>query len=327
MRLCAQSSGAVRIAVVTAAAALAAGCGDRPSSPSRWAATNGPLHIEVSWPTNRFGAGEPAEVRLRVAHPAGAALEVAEPVGASRQVLVLDRWTRPVRRRGDREEREWIWRVTSFEFGRHVLWTGAPAALAVEPGRPPLPPCPAAIDVESVRGETDTDWRPPKGPARWPAGVPRWLWALPLVAILAALLGWLTARRRRPRPPPGPPPPPPDRIAREALERLRASGAIEAGQADYFHVELSRIVREYIEARFGLHAPERTTEEFLREAAASGVLAPTHQVRLRDLLEACDLVKFARACPGADDMRAALEAAVRFVADTAPPTAAPETAP
>jgi len=185
--------------------------------------------------------------------------------------------------------------------------------------------CPAAIEVGPVRAETDTDWRPLKGPARWPARVPRWIWVLPLVAVLAAALGWATGRRRR-TPRPGPPRPPPDRVAREALERLRWSGAIENGQTDYFHVELSRIIREYIEARFGLHAPERTTEEFLHEAAGSGRLAMAHQRVLGDMLEACDLVKFARARPGHAEMRAALDAALRFVDETRLPSNESETA-
>ncbi|MCX7818203.1 MAG: hypothetical protein N2652_03185 [Kiritimatiellae bacterium] len=305
---------------------LMAGCADPTPRPARWRETNGPVRVEVEWPTNQFGVGEPARVRLWVDHPVGGTPAVVEPAGASNQVIVLERQVRPGRRRGERAVHEWRWRVTSFEFGRHALWTGFPVVVAAE-GRVEFPVCPAAIDVVPVRDARQSDWGPLKGPAVWPGRFPRWLWVFGLIAALAAALGWGTARLLRRPPPPPPPPPPPDRVALAALERLRASGAMEAGQTEYVYVELSRIVRAYLEARFGLHAPERTTEEFLREAAESGALAATHQACLKNFLTACDLVKFARERPGADEMLSAFETARQFVEETAPAAGAAQEQP
>ena len=73
-------------------------------------------------------------------------------------------------------------------------------------------------------------------------------------------------------------------------------------------MELSAIARRYLEARFQLHAPEQTTEEFLRDAASAGKLSPAHQQLVTDFLEQSDLVKFARYQPGQPDMRAAYDA-------------------
>lgn len=314
-----------RIAITVFGIVAGGGCRRDGRPVARWAVTNEALRLEVFWPTNRLGVGERTEVRLRVHRPAGVRLNVSDPVGSSNQILILDRLVRSARRSSSYEIDDWIWRLTSFEFGRHVLWTSSLVSVVGQDHALPLPLCPATLEVGSARGDTDTDWRPLKEPARWPAAFPRWIWVLAIVAALAAGLGWLTAARRRRPPPPPPPPPPPDRVAREALNRLRLSGAIEAGEVEYLHVELSRIIREYIEARFGLHAPERTTEEFLHEAAESGTLAPPHQVLLRDMLGVCDLVKFARARPAASDMLAALDAAVKFVDETTPPPVGPET--
>src|SRR5258707_12752244 len=52
-------------------------------------------------------------------------------------------------------------------------------------------------------------------------------------------------------------------IALAALQRLRQ----DSPTVEVFYTRLSDIVRQYIEDRFGLHAPERTTEEFLAEAS------------------------------------------------------------
>ena len=46
----------------------------------------------------------------------------------------------------------------------------------------------------------------------------------------------------------------------------------EAGRIKEFYQRISDILRHYIENRFGLHAPERTTEEFLVELKPSEVL-------------------------------------------------------
>ncbi len=114
------------------------------------------------------------------------------------------------------------------------------------------------------------------------------------------------------------PPMPPHQIALKALEALRAKGWIEALKIEPFYVELSAIVRRYIEARFGLRAPERTTEEFIRDALSSRKLSDVHRDLVAGFLEQSDLVKFARHAPGATDMQNALDSAGRLVHETMP---------
>ena len=118
----------------------------------------------------------------------------------------------------------------------------------------------------------------------------RLIWAGASIGLAAlATLIYLVLRYRT-RPPP--PPPPAHEIAYEALRRLVAHGLVEKGEVELHFVHLSRIVREYIENRFEVRAPERTTEEFLQEASRSPALE-NHRDRLGEFLGLCDRVKFA----------------------------------
>jgi hypothetical protein len=63
-----------------------------------------------------------------------------------------------------------------------------------------------------------------------------------------------------------------------------------------------------------------TTEEFLQAAQASRELPAEYRSRLSGFLGEADLVKFARHVPTAEQGERAYEAAVDFVARTAPAT-------
>jgi hypothetical protein len=84
-----------------------------------------------------------------------------------------------------------------------------------------------------------------------------------------------------------------------------------------FYVRLSSILRQYIEWRFSLRAPEQTTEEFLADALASGGLIATHRNLLSSFLHQCDLVKFAQHQPDRSDMQQAFDSAKAFIEQTA----------
>ena len=67
----------------------------------------------------------------------------------------------------------------------------------------------------------------------------------------------------------------------------------EHGRFKEFYVELTHVVRRYIERRHGIRAPEQTTEEFLQEAVHSDAFPPATLERLRAFLTSADLIKFA----------------------------------
>lgn len=101
------------------------------------------------------------------------------------------------------------------------------------------------------------------------------------------------------------------------LERLFA--LVDQEQSRPYAIEASAIIRRYIETRFDLSAPRRSTEEFLAEAEHSPKLAPGYQKLLGDFLGACDLLKFARTFANRAELRQLHEAAVRFVKETHAP--------
>jgi len=120
-------------------------------------------------------------------------------------------------------------------------------------------------------------------------------------------------------------PRPPHEVALEALAALEASGLLERGQVKEYHITASDILRTYVEARFRVDALEMTTREVLDGLSAVGA-DPQLRVGLRTFLEACDLVKFAKARPDAEASKSALELARRIIKESvpAPRPAAPE---
>lgn len=60
-----------------------------------------------------------------------------------------------------------------------------------------------------------------------------------------------------------------------------------------FYIELTMVVRRYIERAHVIRAPEQTTEEFLAAAARHPHFTPEVLAHLRRFLESADLVKFA----------------------------------
>ena len=105
----------------------------------------------------------------------------------------------------------------------------------------------------------------------------------------------------------------------EAVARLRelqTRGAPASADADRWFVELSAIVRQYLEGRYEIRAPELTTEEFLQTVAAGGALKGEHRDLLAGFLERCDRVKFAGYRPDEAESLVTLESARGFIEDT-----------
>lgn len=103
------------------------------------------------------------------------------------------------------------------------------------------------------------------------------------------------------------PSPKPERVrsaeeaAREAIARLLARRLVEQGSFKEFYLELSEIIKRFLGSKLGIHSLERTTEEFTRDLRAASV--PSAQYRMiREFLEDCDLVKFAKYQPGQDEV-------------------------
>ncbi len=76
------------------------------------------------------------------------------------------------------------------------------------------------------------------------------------------------------------------------LDRLLKKGLPGRGRYKDFYVELTMVVRRYVQRKYGIKAPNLTTEEFLHEALSSGALVASRE-HLAQFLESADMVKFA----------------------------------
>jgi hypothetical protein len=110
----------------------------------------------------------------------------------------------------------------------------------------------------------------------------------------------------------------PDVSAREGLAASRR--LLDEGLHREFVIEVSRVLRIYIEDRFALRAPHLSTEEFLFEAEQSDRLTDDWQKSLGDFLFQCDRVKFALAHLETPRMEALYSTAERFINQTAEKT-------
>ena len=116
-------------------------------------------------------------------------------------------------------------------------------------------------------------------------------------------------------PPPPKPKTPPYITALEELEALRLKKLWQADRVKDYYSELTEIVREYIEAQFGVQAVEMTTDEILYGLKNVNINAQA-MGKLSNTLQTADLVKFAKATPTALENDTALSYSVDFVQET-----------
>jgi len=171
---------------------------------------------------------------------------------------------------------------------------------------PAVPPTPTGTnDLRDIKPPVDI-------PSGW-----TWLWwTLGLLAVAALLfVAWRYWRKQLLAPAKTEPAIPPHERARRTLQ-----AALELlDQPKPFCILVSDTLRLYLEERFGLKAPERTTEEFLMELPSSSQLTAAQQQSLADFLSRCDLVKFARAEPPASALQDLYHSALRLISETEPP--------
>ncbi len=105
-------------------------------------------------------------------------------------------------------------------------------------------------------------------------------------------------------------------IALRQLQELMNENLIAAGKIKLFYERLSNILRNYIEARFDINAPDQTTEEFLNELSVSRTLDDEDKKSLGEFLKQCDLVKFAKHTPEQKDVDDSVGLAVDFIEKT-----------
>jgi hypothetical protein len=138
---------------------------------------------------------------------------------------------------------------------------------------------------------------------------------LMLLALLVALLGiaYLFKRYYKGSAEIQTPPIDPMEEALKALRHLITKALPARGEFNAYYVELTFIVRRFIERQYELRAKEQTTEEFLVCVSSHPRFNESMREQLSRFLSSADLVKFARHNPEPSDCSAALKAAERFI--------------
>ncbi len=114
-----------------------------------------------------------------------------------------------------------------------------------------------------------------------------------------------------------PPPPklPAHELALQQLKKLKGKQLWQQGLVKEYHSELTHIVREYLENRYDIQALEMTTDQILKQLKRLD-FDGSWQGRLREMLQAADLVKFAKAEPPTNFHERMIEYAINFVETT-----------
>ena len=98
------------------------------------------------------------------------------------------------------------------------------------------------------------------------------------------------------------------------IEQLRKDGTPHSDDSKTYYTQLTDILREYINDRFGFNATEMTSYEILEHLEESRDKESLNE--LRDLLSTSDMVKFAKFKPMLNENDRNLISALEFVNDT-----------
>lgn len=109
----------------------------------------------------------------------------------------------------------------------------------------------------------------------------------------------------------------PHELALQKLQGLKQSRLWEHGEVKEFHVQLTYILREYLEGRFNFPALESTTNEIEKAIRSLGLSADQIN-QVHNLLHVADWVKFAKGRPEENANSVALEQAIDLVTSTIP---------
>ena len=314
------------MALTILAAALLAACGaPAPAPPAAIEKTtsDGAVDLTLRVDRNRVSVAENVRVRVEAAFPESWQVDFPDTLGEEAEFRSAVSDTSPPRLGEDGKVRiEQTYVIEPYMPGKltipaiEIRYQGKGA---IEDDRS-ISTEAFEVEVEPIASaeEKAAELRDIHDPLELPLPL-GWIIGGSLVALAAAVGAWMWWKSRQvPAPELDLPPESPDAIAMRALDSLLAQRLAEKGLIKELYGGVSDILRRYIEARFGLHAPEQTTEEFLTELRRTLGFDPAHRALLRQFMEHTDLVKFAEARPTANQIDATVAACRSFIVETKP---------
>lgn len=160
-----------------------------------------------------------------------------------------------------------------------------------------------------------------KGQIRYPVTpqeIAPWLLALKLLIAVAGALAILVWARRKRRGGAAAlkSQDPAHIVALRELDKFRSDRFWAPERQKQFYSGITDALKNYIDARFGVDAPEMTTAELFSALKSEKTLTPELFNGLKELFETADFVKFAKFVADDQENSKALPLAVRFVTET-----------
>ncbi|MBN1910530.1 MAG: hypothetical protein JW818_12370 [Pirellulales bacterium] len=323
-----------KILLLAAVVPLAAGCGtseDKTAvvAPPVSEVQEGPVRVKVEVDPASPRLSDRPTMTLSVDYPTGVTIHktpFGEVIGDFDIVDVNE----PLPKiEGDREIVQQVFTLEPQRAGKLEIW---PIQVTFTDTRPDgdgrahtVETKPLTVEVGSVIESESPELaalRPEAGPLGLPfSHIALLLWALGISS--AGVAGWFVWRHyHRRQVQAAQRPLTPAEIALRELDQLLAEGLAQR-DVKLFYVELTGIVRRFIERTTHIRAPEQTTEEFFKEISTRKTFPAEENRRLKRFLEAADLVKFAAHHPREEDIDASLARAKEFVGYTEQHTADP----
>jgi hypothetical protein len=276
--------------------------------------------ITTTVDTAYANVGDRLTLTVTVEHPAGARVSWPDSVDLA-PFEVLEARVAPAARSGGATRATAAFTLAAFELGELEIPSFDVEVIGPDGTAETLSTDAWGVEVASVGVDESGEIRDIRGPLGIPMSRLRML-LLALAPLLLVALLFTIARRLRSKGDrsPGPAFAPLERaaheVAIEALSALEASGLVERDVKAY-HIEVSDILRTYVERRFRVDAMEMTTREVLLGLERARV-EESFREGLRAFLDQCDVVKFAKVRPGPDPSRQVLELGRRLVQRSAP---------
>ncbi len=180
---------------------------------------------------------------------------------------------------------------------------------------------PILIFVSDIPVEMEQEIMDIKEPYDVPYNWKKWIkWGLLALLCIALIIGAVLLWKKYKKEPEAPiarpkPKRPAHEIALEKLEELRSKKLWQNDQTKKFYIELSDIIREYIEFRFDVLALEMTTDETIHGLKRIG-LEDDKITPLRKMLVLADLAKFAKYRPISNENEECFDIGRSFVNNT-----------
>lgn len=258
------------------------------------------LKFKVAIAPDSITVGDPIEVLLSAETPSGGVAALPALADSVGPFAVLD--AGPIERSERQGRVTWTQkaRVTLFETGA-ATWPALPLLWSRGDGDTLAAYSAAAhVGVRALlpaEAKGITDLRDVKGVVNLAREL-WWLWLL--VAAAAGAVGYALWRRFRARRGVAPLEPivlpklPPAVAFEQGLDALLARGLIERGELKDYYVEVSQLLRRYLEDAYRFPAVEATRAEVLEEVGRRAVFTDSDRRFLAEWLNAGDLVKFAK---------------------------------